>query len=131
MVTTLSVWIAHALAWAAGVWLAFWPSYRGVSVTSGGETTRHTKTFFEVNGFDALWVPVVPIMLTGIGLLVTRLTQKGEMRRKVLLWSLVVLLSGYCALAVCPRNTGRRVFGGIMSAVQQRGVADEQELPSV
>ena len=98
--TTLSAWTAHALAWAAGVWLAFGPAYRGVSVTPGGETTRISSTFLEVNGLHVLWVLVVPVLLTGIGLLAIRLTDKGETGRKTLLWSLVVVLWGFCALGV-------------------------------
>ena len=98
--TTLSAWTAHALAWAAGVWLAFGPAYRGVSVTPGGETTRMSSTFLEVNGLHVVWVPVVPILLTGIGLLAIRLTNKGETGRKTLLWGLVVVLLGFCALGV-------------------------------
>ena len=98
--TTLSAWTAHALAWAAGVWLAFGPAYRGVSVTPGGETTRISSTFLEVNGLHVVWVPVVPILLTGIGLLAIRLTDKGETGRKTLLWGLVVVLLGFCALGV-------------------------------
>ena len=31
--TNVSAWTAHALAWAAGVWLTFGPAYAGVSVT--------------------------------------------------------------------------------------------------
>ena len=99
--TILSAWTAHALAWAAGVWLAFGPAYRGVSVTPGGETTRISSTFLEVNGLHVLWVLVVPVLLTGVGLLAIRLTDKGETRRKAALWGLVVVLWGFCALGVC------------------------------
>ena len=98
--TTLSAWTAHALAWAAGVWLAFGPAYQGVSVTPGGETTRLTATFLEINGLHVLWVLVVPILLTGVGLLGIRLTDKGETGRKALLWGLVVVLLGFCALGM-------------------------------
>ena len=45
--------------------------------------------------------------------------------------AVIELLGPFHRLAVCPRNMGRRVFGSIMGAVQQRGVADEQELSSV
>ena len=98
--TTLSAWTAHALAWAAGVWLAFGPAYQGVSVTPGGETTWVTATFLETNGLHVLWVLVVPILLTGVGLLGIRLTDKGETGRKALLWGLVVVFLGFCALGM-------------------------------
>ena len=85
--TALSAWLAHALAWAVGIWLVFGPAYGGVSVPSDGETVRHTRTLIEVNGLVTLWVPLVPILLTGIGLQTVHLTAKGKTGRRVLLWS--------------------------------------------
>ena len=99
--TVLSAWSAHGLAWAAGIWLAGGPSYRGVEATVGSETQREfTRTFLEVNGLIALWVPAVPILLTGVGLLAIRYTQKGDTIRKPLLWGLLLLLLGFCALGM-------------------------------
>ena len=77
-VTTVSAWTAHALAWAAGVWLAFWPTYEGVSVTAtlhgepGGEVTRSSATAIEANGLYVTLLLLVPILLTGIALLAFR-----------------------------------------------------------
>ena len=103
----VSAWAAHALAWAAGVWLAFWPTYQGVSVTatlpgeSAGEATRFSATAIEANGLHIVLLLLVPILLTGIALLALQLTDNRQTRRKVLLWVPVVVL-----LAACPRNSG-------------------------
>ena len=53
-VASISAWTAHAMAWAAGLWLAFGPVYQGVEATlpgeSGSEVTRLSATMVEVNG---------------------------------------------------------------------------------
>ena len=98
--TALSAWMAHALAWAVGIWLVFGPAYAGVSMTPDGGTIQHTRTFIEVNGLETLWVPLVPILLTGIGLQTVHLTAKGKTGRRVLLWSLGASLLVFCALGV-------------------------------
>ena len=105
--TNVSAWTAHALAWAAGVWLTFGPAYVGVSVTpvlrgdgSGSEATRYTATLIEVNGlYVILWL-LVPVVLTGIALLAVQLTNNSQARRKILLWGLVVALLGLCSVTI-------------------------------
>ena len=114
--TNVSAWTAHALAWAAGVWLTFGPAYKGVSVTpvlrdasetpvlrgdgSGSEATRYTATLIEVNGlYVILWL-LVPVVLTGIALLAVQLTNNSQARRKILLWGLVVALLGLCSVTI-------------------------------
>ena len=88
----MSVWTANALAWGAGVWLGFGPSYRGVSVTpvlpggSGGEVTHSTATLIEVNGVDVVLWLLVPVLLTIIALLAVYLVNPGQANRKILLW---------------------------------------------
>ena len=99
-VTALSAWLAHGLAWAVGIWLVFGPAYWGVSMTPDGGTIRHTRTFIEVNGLAALWVPLVPILLTGIGLQTIHLIAKGKTGRRVPLWCLGASLLVFCALGV-------------------------------
>lgn len=99
-VTVLCAWTSHALAWAVGFWLLFGPSYVTTSLNSDGETTRSTKTFVEVNGLDVLWVPLVPILLTGIGLQTIHLIAKGKTGRRVPLWCLGASLLVFCALGV-------------------------------
>ena len=74
-VTAIGAWAAHALAWIAGLWFVFAPSYQGVSVTSSipgepaREVTRHTATLVEVNGLWVLWLLLIPILFSGLALL--------------------------------------------------------------
>ena len=100
--TNVSAWTAHALTWAAGVWLTFGPVYEGVSVTpvlrdasetpvlrsdgSGSEATRYTATLIEVNGPYVILGLLVPVVLTGIALLAVQLANNSQARRKILLW---------------------------------------------
>lgn len=101
-----SAWTAHAFAWAAGIWLAFGPAYEGVSGTAalpgepGGEATRFTATLIEVNGLYVIWLLAVPILLTGVPLLVIRRPAAGRVGRKILLWVPAAALLGFCAMAI-------------------------------
>ena len=103
-VATVSAWVAHAFAWAAGVWLAFRPTYEGASVTAtlpgepGGEVIRSSATAIEVNGLHVILLLLVPIFLTAITLLGLRLQQTTM--RKILLWSPAVVLLGFCFVAI-------------------------------
>ncbi len=103
-VATVSAWVAHAFAWAAGVWLAFWPTYEGASVTPtlpgepGGEVIRSSATAIEVNGLHVILLLLVPILLTAITLLGLRFQQTTM--RKILLWSPAVVLLGFCFVAI-------------------------------
>ena len=71
-VATVSAWVAHAFAWAAGVFFAFGPVYQGESVTpalpgeTGGEVIRSSATAIEVNGLHVILLLLVPILLTAI-----------------------------------------------------------------
>ena len=70
--------LAHVLAWAAWLWIAFWShSYRGVSSTpvqvdelgnvigtAESEVVRHSASFLEVNGLGALLFVFIPVVLT-------------------------------------------------------------------
>ena len=88
-----TVWVALAallLAAAAGLWLAFYPSfYQGVSVTasSSGEAVRRTQaSLLAENGMWALGLLAVPVALTGLGVF-------GAARSfRFLLWSVAVVL---------------------------------------
>ena len=104
--------LAHALAWAAWVWLAFWPhSYQSVSVTpvqvdeSGNvigavesEVVRHSASFAEVNGIWPLLALFIPVVLTGLALMAL-LTWKGRSAGRVLIiGGLALALLAFCAL---------------------------------
>ena len=105
-VATVSAWAGHASAWAAGLWFVFGPVYQGVSGTSSvpgepaGEVTRHTATLVEVNGLYVLWLLLIPVLLSGLALLVIRLTDAGQARRKALLWISALALLALCLVGI-------------------------------
>ena len=104
--TTALTWTAHALAWVAGAWLALGPVYQSESIAAtipgepAGEVSRSTATLLEVNGLHGALMLLVPVILTGIALLAIQLTNKSQASRVVLLWGPVVLLLGFCFVAI-------------------------------
>ena len=99
IVTVVSAWTAHLLAWAASVWLLLGPAYQGVALTTDG-TTRVSATFIETNGLHVIWVPIVPVLLSGVALMAVRRTGPGQTRHRLLLWSISVVFLGFCALGI-------------------------------
>ena len=103
---TVAAWVAHALAWAAGLWLAFWPVYQGESATASapgeplGETVRFTSTLIGQNGLWVVSLLLAPIVLTAVALLALRLTGDRWVVRKVLLGGPAALLLGFCILGI-------------------------------
>ena len=93
MITVISAWTAHLLSWAASVWLMLGPAYQGVSITTEG-TTRVSATFIETNGLHVIWVPIVPVLLSGIALMAVRRTGPGQTGRRLLLWTISVVFLG-------------------------------------
>ena len=81
MITVISAWTAHLLAWAASVWLVLGPAYQGVAVTTEG-TTRVSATFIETNGLHVIWVPIVPVLLSGIALMAVLPIGPGQTGRR-------------------------------------------------
>ena len=73
------------------------PAYQGVSITTEG-TTRVSATFIETNGLHVIWVPIVPVLLSGIALMAARRTGPGQTGRRLLLWTIAVVFLGFCAL---------------------------------
>ena len=104
--TTALTGTAHALAWVAGAWFALGPVYQSESIAAtipgepAGEVSRSTATLLEVNGLDGALMLLVPVILTGIALLAIQLTNKSQASRAVLLWGPVVLLLGFCFVAI-------------------------------
>ena len=101
----LTLWAAHALAWAAGVLFAVWPIYRGTSATpssGGGSGTvrHHTETLIEADGWPAVVALLIPILLTGLALVLVYATSRWRLLRKTMLWMLSVALLGFCAVAI-------------------------------
>ena len=93
MITVISAWTAHLLSWAASVWLMLGPAYQGVSITTEG-TTRVSVTFIETNALHVIWVPIVPVLLSGIALMAVRRTGPGQTGRRLLLWTISVVFLG-------------------------------------
>ena len=104
--------VAHALAWAAFLWIAFWPySYQGVSATpvqvdeqgnrigtEQSEVVRYSSSFIEENGIRALLPLFVPVMLTGVALMAL-LTWKGRsIGHKLILGGMAFVLLVFCGL---------------------------------
>ncbi len=105
-ISKVSAWAAHLLAWGAGLFLVFWPTYSGESVTPvlegepAAEAVRTSATLIEVNGIWVLALLLVPILLTGSGLTAILFSHKRRVIRTTLLWGPVVLLLGFCVLAI-------------------------------
>ena len=106
MVTAVSAWAAHALAWGVGLWMVFGPVYQGVSVAASmpgepeGEAARHSATLLEANGLWVLWLLLIPILLSGLALLVIGFTDAGQARRKALLWLAALALLAFCVVGI-------------------------------
>lgn len=103
---SLSAWVAHALAWVAGLALAFVPMYQGRSVAAsrpgepGGEGTWFDSTLIAENGLHVVLLLLAPILLTWIPLLAIRFTNRGQTGRRLLLWGPPVVLLGFCLVAM-------------------------------
>jgi hypothetical protein len=99
--------VAHGLAWAAFLWLVFWPSfYQGVRVTpigpdgTGGESTPISPSIIEGAGSGVLVPMLVPVALTAIGLLNALTRDRRNTISKFLMWASAVLLIVFCGLAM-------------------------------
>ena len=88
--TLISAWVAHALAWIAGLLLALGPVYSG---ESNGESSA--STLVEVAGAYGIFVLLVPVALTGVVLWAVWRGAAGD----ALLWGVALGLSGLCVLA--------------------------------
>ena len=104
--------VAHALAWAAWLWIAFWPhSYQGVSATpvqvdelgnvigtAEQEVVRHSASFVEVNGIWPVLALFIPVVLTGLAL-IALLNWEGRSPSRVLtIVGLAFVLLAFCVL---------------------------------
>ena len=101
----LALWAAHALTWAAGVWFAVWPIYPGTSATpsaggGSGTVTHTTETLIEADGWPAVIALLIPILLTGLALVLVYATSRWRLVRKTMLWVLAVVLLGLCVVAI-------------------------------
>ena len=109
-----AAWVAHAFAWAAGLWLAFGPVYSGVSGTpvqvnpetgqvvgqQNVEVTRYTESFIKANGLGAGLYLLVPLVLTALYALAVHLIGAAWLVRKGIQWVSVVALLAACLVSI-------------------------------
>ena len=99
--------VAHALAWAAFLWLALWPfSYRGVTATpvpsgSGNVavTTYTSASIIEANGWWVLIPLFVPVVLSGLALVVVLwFAGVNSLPKRFTLFGLTIACLVFCML---------------------------------
>ena len=104
--------IAHALAWAAFLWIALWPHYyQGVAATpvqvdeQGNrvsteeiEEVRFSSSFVEENGIWALLPLFIPVAITGLALMMLLTIRRKTFLNTLLLWVLTVATLAFCLL---------------------------------
>ena len=112
---------AHAFAWAALLFLAFWPySYRGVSeiavsVNPDLESTavlqraespmsfdqrNFNASLIDVNGPGVILILLVPVAISTVALSAVVFESPNRRLRIGLLWSSAVLMLVFCVLAL-------------------------------
>ena len=70
----VSAKVAHILAWAAFLWIAFWPhSYQGVALIDVGVDGSSTMT-------NEVWLPFCPIHIREFQLLMSALMGPAQRR---------------------------------------------------
>ena len=107
----LVIWsatVSHVLAWAAFLWIVFWPhAYQGVSATpfsvDGIPATevveaRHSASFNEVNGYRPLVLLFIPVLATGLALIFLLTRTKRQTTNAPVLWGLAAVLLVFCRL---------------------------------
>ena len=105
---TISATVSHLLAWAAFLWIVLNPcAYRGISATpvpaggvdrGPGEVVRTCAFFLEVNGFWAIVPMFIPVMLTGLALIILLTWTGPRLAATLTLGSLAIVLLAYCGL---------------------------------
>ena len=99
----ISAGVAHGLAWAVLLYLAFWPCiYVGTTATLPGDVTTTESvckgTLVSVNGMYVLLVLAVPLAITGLGLFATLSTDLPRFIARMVLWVSAILLILACLL---------------------------------
>ena len=99
---------AHAAAWAAFLWLVFYPStYRGVEVQAvpagsdeAPQVTNLSASYIEANGLWAVLPILLPVVMTGLALLAVWSWCPGRWAKNVFLWVLAIFSLGFCILGI-------------------------------
>ena len=107
-VADVSAAVAHALAWAAFLWIVLNPcAYRGVSTTPAPagqleqgqrEVVHHCTFFTEVNGLWAIGPTFVPVVLTGLAFITLLLWKGPRLGATLILAGLATVLLAFCAM---------------------------------
>lgn len=107
-VADVSAAVAHALAWAAFLWIVLNPcAYRGVSATpttgngleqGQNEVVHYCAFFSEVNGLWAIIPMFVPVALTGLALITLLIWKGSRLGASVILGGLAIVLLAFCVL---------------------------------
>ena len=107
-VAFVSASVAHVLAWAAFLWVAFWPhSYQGVAATpvdvrqagtTEAEAVQLSASYVEVNGLAVLVPLFVPVLLTALALMFVLTRTEWRLGSALILWLLTVSLLAFCVL---------------------------------
>ena len=102
----VSAVIAHALAWAAALYLLLAAAYvvETVEATLPGEQpadpVRTTETFVEVNGFYGMAVALAPAVLTGVALFGLLALRDRHALRMTSLWVPAIAIAALCFAAI-------------------------------
>jgi hypothetical protein len=100
--------VAHGLAWAAFLWLVFWPfSHSGVTTQlppagsdAAPQVTYTSDSFIEANGLWVVLPFLIPVAVTGLALLAAWRWNPSGWTRPVSLGVLAVLMFGFCVLGM-------------------------------
>jgi len=91
----LAAIFAHTLAWAAFLFFVLSPVYQAESNSVDLQTGL---TLIEVNGYKAMPLILIPVVVTGVGTLAAFTTGWGETLRGRLLWGSTIVLTIYAIL---------------------------------
>ncbi len=107
-VADVSAAVAHALAWAAFLWIVLNPCfYRGVSATPAAlygldqgqrDIVHHCAFFSEINGLWATVPIFVPVVLTGLALITLLIWKGPRLGATLILAGLATVLLAFCAM---------------------------------
>ena len=80
--------LAHGLAWAAFLWLVFWP------------LTDTSASFIEVTEVWVVLYFLIPVVLTGLAFLTVWYWNPTRGTRTAILWAMAALLLVFCVLGM-------------------------------
>ena len=107
-VADVSAAFAHALAWAAFLWIVLNPcAYRGVSATPAAmdgldqgpeRNSASLRLFIKENGLWAIGPIFVPVLLTGLALITLLIWKGPRLGAALILGGLATVLLAFCVM---------------------------------